>query len=228
MSTPSSSPSAPLIDWRTNPSTEAKSSLTNMVIVVILALVTIALIAGAVLMGWFLLIFAALTGLATAVWASLVYNSYAASKLTGDDLITIVVSEEGLTTQGGLTTAWSEIGAVDIVTEQIQHTGGRHLENRAAAAATNAALKKATGYDGYVTRLKITITEQAYAAVKQRADTKIKRLVLFGPMLGDPAKIDIGLGKVRAAQLADLEEALRRAAAPHGVVVDHAGPTRPD
>lgn len=183
MSTPSS---APLIDWRTNPATEAKSSLTNIVILVVLALVTIALLARAVLMGWFLLIFAALTGLATAVWASLVYNSYAVSKLTGDDLITIVVTEEGLTTQGGRTTTWDEIGAVDIV------------------------------------------TEQAYAAVKQRADTKIKRLVLFGPMLGDPAKIDIGLGKVRAAQLADLEEALRRAAAPHGVIVDHAGPTRPD
>lgn len=33
-------------------------------------------------MSWFLLIFAALTGLATAVWPSLVYNSYAVSKLT--------------------------------------------------------------------------------------------------------------------------------------------------
>lgn len=171
MSTPSS---APLIDWRTNPATEAESSLTNMVIVVVLALVTIALLAGAVLRGWFLLIFAALTGLATAVWASLVYNSYAVSKLTGDDLITIVVTEEGLTTQGGRTTTWDEIGAVDIV------------------------------------------TEQAYAAVKQRADTKMKRLVLFGPMIGDPAKIDIGLGKVRAAQIAGLEEALRRAAPARG------------
>lgn len=90
------------------------------------------------------------------------------------------MTEEGLTTQGGRTTTWDEIGAVDIVTEQIQHTDGRHIENRAAAAATNAALEMVTGYDGYVTRLKITITEQAHAA------------------------------------------------APHGVIVDRAGPARPD
>ena len=66
-----------------------------------------------------------------------------------------------------------------------------NVATSAAAGLTHAALEKA-GIDGTAKVFEIRLKD--YRAVKARAVSKIQRLVMFGPMLGDPGYLRVGLG----------------------------------
>lgn len=136
--------------------------------------------------GWILAVVGAL---ATGIWVLMAVNSRVASKWTGDDLIEIVVAEEGVVVQGGLAVTWPEISEIQY--EWVKTTVG----GSAVASLTGAVTDKAFTAAGIDTTVKVfQIRLKDYKAVKARAETKIQRLVTFGPMLGDPGYLRVGLG----------------------------------
>lgn len=172
----------------TDPSSQ-RSLATKGIVIVAISLVgilvgVVVLLSGQAVTGWVII---ALGVLGALIWVVLATNSAASSKLTGDDLIEIVIADEGVLTQGGLPILWSEISGISYTwSEPVSFRGGL---TAAAANATAHAMDKA-GVDRSMKSLTISLRD--YDAVKARATTKMRRLALFAPMLGDPATVHVG------------------------------------
>lgn len=159
--------------------------------------------------GWILAIVGAA---ATGIWVLMAVNSRVASKWTGDDLIEIVVAEEGVVVQGGLAVTWDEISEVYYEWSKTVVGGS------AVASLTGAVTSKAfdaTGIDTTVKAFQIRLKD--FKAVKERAETKAQRLALFGPMLGDPGYLRVGLGGRSVEEMQALLAVLTEQSAKHGI-----------
>lgn len=159
--------------------------------------------------GWILAVVGAL---ATGIWVLMAVNSRVASKLTGDDLIEIVVAEEGVVVQGGLAVTWPEISEIQY--EWAKTVVGGNAVAAVTGAATGAAFE-AAGIDTTVKAFQIRLKD--FTAVKERAETKIQRLVMFGPMLGDPGYLHVGLAGRSVEEMQTLLTTLTAQAEMHGV-----------
>ncbi|MFC9559826.1 hypothetical protein [Agromyces sp. NPDC056965] len=154
-----------------------------------IALAAVGLVLGlatVTVLGWVMF---AVGVVAAGVWALVSMNSRTASALTGDDLIEIVVADEGVVVQGGLAVPWGEISEV-----RYRWTGpitvtGSGAAGSGADLATSAL--DAAGIDRGMKQIEIRLSD--YPSVKARAVSKTQKLVLFGPMLGDPGYLHVGL-----------------------------------
>ena len=134
--------------------------------------------------GWIL---AVLGLLSIGIWALVAANSRAAAKWTGDDLIEVIVADEGVVGQGGLAIPWSEVSDIRYEWSRPVMTG------TPAALIGGAAASAAFDAVGLDTSLKaIQIRLKDFKAVKERTTSKVQRLALFGPMLGDPGYLHVG------------------------------------
>ena len=166
--------------------------------------------------GWVL----AIVGLlATGIWVLIAVNSRVASTWTGDDLIEILVADEGVVVQGGLAVAWDEVSEVQYEWTTTRFTG--NLASQAGAGLAGAAFDAA----GIDTSLKvIQIRLKDYKAVKARTTSKVQRLVLFGPMLGDPGYLHVGQHGRSVESLRELLAVLADQAERHGVPMNRKVP----
>lgn len=178
---------------------------------IVLAVVGLVLgLTGVTVLGWAML---AIGVVAAVVWALVSVNSRKAAALTGDDLIEIVVADEGVVVQGGLAVSWGEISEIRYRwTGPITVTGAGGL-GAGANAATSAL--DAAGVDRSLKQIEIRLSD--YAAVKARAVTKVQKLVLFGPMLGDPGYLHVGLHGRTDAEVRSLLELLAQQSQIHAI-----------
>ncbi|REJ04190.1 hypothetical protein DY023_14885 [Microbacterium bovistercoris] len=196
----------------TDPSTQ-KSLGSKGIIIALISIVGVgigvALIAlGRPILGW---IVVALGVIGALVWSLIALNSKAAAKMTGDDLIEIVVADEGLLVQGGLPVLWSEVARINYLWSAApSFTGGL------AGVAANAAGKAMDSAGVDRSKKSVTISLKDYDAVKARATTKARKMVLYGPMLGDPATVMVGLMGRSDAEMQQLLQLLHAAGAQHG------------
>ena len=164
---------------------------------------------GQTLLAWIVI------GLAVAaivIWLIVAANARAAASMTGDDLIEIVVADEGVLAQGGLPVRWCEMSDIAYTwSSPVTFTGG------IAAAAANGVgtLMDDAGVDRSMKV--VTISLKDYDAVKARATTKARKMVLFEPMLGTAATVHIGLQGRSAAEVHRVLQLLGAAAAQNGV-----------
>lgn len=187
----------------------AKGIVLVAVSVIGLALGVLLLILGQPVVGIILLVLGVIGAIA---WIIVSANARAASALTGDDLIEIVVADEGVLVQGGLPVLWGEIAEISYTwNAPVTYTGGL------AAAAANASgrLLDDAGIDRSMKALTISLRD--YPAVKARATTKYRRMVLFEPMLGSAATVHVGLHGRRADEVQQVLQVLAAAAAQHGI-----------
>lgn len=122
-------------------------------------------------------------GVSVALWSLVTVNHWVASTWTGDDLIEIVVAEEGVIVQGGLAVTWDEI----------------------------ADIRFEVPSQSFQIRLK------RFREVKARAVSRTQRLVLFGPLLGDPGYLWAALGGRSADQMFALLTIMSEQSARHCV-----------
>lgn len=194
---------------------ELKSQGSKGVVIIavsgVLAVVGLILgLTGGSALGWVMLVVGAA---ASVIWAFVAMNAKSAAGLTGDDLIEIVVADEGVVVQGGLAVSWGEISEIRYRWTGPITVGGTGVLAPGANAATSAL--DAAGVDRSLKQIEIRLRD--YAAVKARAVTKIQKLVLFGPMLGDPGYLHVGLHGRTDAEVRALLELLAQQAQGHGI-----------
>ncbi|WP_114853588.1 hypothetical protein [Brachybacterium sp. YJGR34] len=218
-----SSPDTPvLIDWRTEPAEQKKLGAGSIVVIVLAVLIAIAMAGIAISTEiFFFWLIAAFGVVAALIWVVVLVNSRRAAELAGDDLIEIVVGPETLTAQGGLQVHWEEVAALTLRVEDSRFHGFRRdRRSQKTARATNALITKATNLDGISKVLNVEIRPDAYPAVKARATTKLRKLVLNGPLLGGLGYVSVGLNPHSLEEVADLWWALEEYAALHGLEVE--------
>lgn len=159
--------------------------------------------------GWILAIF----GLGSVgIWVIIAVNSRVASTWTGDDLIEILVADEGVVGQGGLAISWDEIQDIRFEWSKTTLTGSPTTIVGAAAAG---AAFDAMGIDTSLKVIEVRLKD--FKAVKARTTSKAQRLALFGPMLGDPGYLHVGQHGRSAESLRELLSVLADQAERHGV-----------
>lgn len=193
----------------------AQRSLAGKSLVVAIAcLLGIAAGIGFIAVGWAPIGWTAigLAVVAILVWLAIAANARAASKMTGDDLIEIVIADEGVLVQGGLPILWSEISDVKYTwNAPVTFTGGLGAH---AANGIGTLLDK-SGIDASMKT--ITLELRDHEAVKARATTKARKMVLFAPMLGSAATVHVGLNGRTDDEVYRALQLLGAAAAQHGI-----------
>lgn len=202
-----------LLRYVTDPAGQKSLGAKSFAVVAISLVLTVAgVLLGVTGISWSGWILAIVGAAATGLWVLTAVNSRAASKWTGDDLIEIVVAEEGVVVQGGLAVTWPEISEVHYEWTKTV-VGGSPV-----ASLTGALTGKAFDAAGIDTTVKVfQIRLKDFKAVKERAETKAQRLVLFGPMLGDPGYLRVGLGGRSVEEMQALLTVLEAQTAKNGV-----------
>jgi hypothetical protein len=197
-----------------DPAALKKLSGKSVVVVAASALLTvagIALVVGRVSAAGVIL--AVLGALSLAIWTLLAVNNYAASKWTGDDLIEILVADEGVIGQGGTAVTWDEISDIEWEWTKTQ-VQGTSVGSTVGAAAAGAAFDKA-GIDTSTKAIQVRLKD--FKAIKARTTSKIQRHALAGPMLGDPGYLHVGQTGNSEDSFRELISVLTDQANRHGV-----------
>jgi hypothetical protein len=187
----------------------AKSVVLVLASLLGLVLGVVLIVTGTSILGWIL---AGLGVAGVLIWWALAANARAASKMTGDDLIEIVIGDEGVLVQGGLPVRWSEMSEISY-----SWAGAPTFTGGIAAASANATAKALDGAGIDRSKKVITISLRDYDAVKARATTKARRMVLFAPMLGDAATVHVGLNGRSDDDMTAVLQLLANAAAANGI-----------
>ena len=159
--------------------------------------------------GWVLAVIGLLS---VGIWVLIAVNSRVASSWTGDDLIEVLVADEGVVGQGGLAIGWDEISDIRYEWSRTVLTGSPTA--LVGGAAANAAFD-AAGIDTTLKAIQIRLKD--FKAVKARTTSKVQRLALFGPMLGDPGYLHVGQHGRSAESMRELLSVLADQAARHSV-----------
>ncbi|MDQ0642308.1 hypothetical protein [Microbacterium murale] len=198
----------------TDPTAQKALGMKGVILVAVcvvgLALGALLLVLGQPMAGIILLVLGAIGAVA---WIIVSANARAASSMTGEDLIEIVVADEGVLVQGGLPVLWNEISEIAYTwNAPVTYTGGL------AAAAANASgrMLDEAGVDRSMKALTISLRD--YPSVKARATTKPRRMVLFEPMLGGAATVHVGLHGRSADEVHHVLQLLAAAATQHGIL----------
>jgi hypothetical protein len=204
----------PILTYISDPAQQKKQGAAGLVVgalSALLALVGLALaLTGVSWSGW--LLFAA--GVATAaLWILIAANGRVVSTWQGDDLIELVVADEGVVVQGGLAVTWAEVAEIRYEWSSHRAATG-HLTSAAAGGLAHAGLK-AAGFDGVTKIFEIRLTD--FRAVKARSVSKMQRLTMMDPMLGDPGYLHVGLGSRSDEQVLALLDVLSAQTQRHGI-----------
>lgn len=188
------------------------SSITVVAVSLLLAAGGLALALGGV--SWSGWVLAVIGLLAAGIWGIVIANNRAAAKLTGDDLIEIIVADEGVIGQGGLALGWDEISEIQFEWTKTVFTGGATAQVGASVAG---AVFDAAGIDTTLKAFQVRLKD--YKSVKARTTSKIQRLALFGPMLGDPGYLHVGQNGHSPEAMKELIDVLTAQGARHGVAL---------
>ena len=183
------------------PKKRGAKSLVMGLIGVALAIVGLALaLTGVSTSGWFLF----LAGAAAAgLWVLIAVSGRRVATRQGDDLIEIVVADEGVVVQGGLAVTWAEVAEV------------RYEWSAFRAASGHLTTTVAAGFEGVTNIFEIRLKDSR--AVKARTVSKMQRSTLMDPMLGDPGYLHVGLGSRSTEEVIALLEVLTVQTQRHGI-----------
>ena len=159
--------------------------------------------------GWIL---AVLGLLSVGIWVLMAVNNRVASTWTGDDLIEILVADEGVIGQGGTAIAWNEIS--EIYYEWSKPVVSGNLTSQLGGGIAAAGFK-AAGIDTETKAFKVRLKD--FKAVKARTTSKVQRLALFEPMLGDPGYLHVGQHGRSAEAVQELIAVLNEQTTRHGI-----------
>lgn len=203
------------VRFETDTKAEATKARRMTVIAVGLAALAAAGVAIAVLMpsflGWVLL---AVAGLASLFSFYLAGVTRKMSALTGDELIDVIVADEGIVGPGGLKIPWPEIASIDFVGIDMTIRQRPGVVPALAQQATNAALERADlGSRSAVVLVRL----RDFDAVASRATNAVQRNVLTPPKGVKPGTVLVPLGARRDDELDSVITALGAGAAANDV-----------